>query len=304
MSASLLDTLGASAEQLTRLRSEKDHYVQTPPRRLPGMFVSPPYRGYQSRAARGSPAGPDERPDRWRARRTLLALIDLAGLVVLGILVFRSPWFTVEAIDLYGTDRVTPAEVARLGSIAGSNLFLLDPVRAADRIRVGTMARRVEVSRWLPNRVAVTIEERTAWAVWRTAAANYLIDEEGVVLGPTSQLPPLPSLFDVEHHVLDPGARVDASAITLAQQLREVLPARIGKRPVRFEYGRYGGVKAILEEGGEVRFGTADDLEYKIATLQAMLADAAAGNRTITYADLRLATRPYYRAAGPPQKSG
>ena len=121
------------------------------------------------------------------------------------------------------------------------------------------------------------------------------------MLGPTSELPSLPAILDVEQHVLDTGARVDAGAITLTQQLGELLPARIGKRPLHFEYGRYSGVKAVLEEGAEVRFGTADDLEYKLSALEAMLADAAAGDRAINYADLRFGTRSYYRVAEPPR---
>ena len=147
------------------------------PTRPPASFVTPPRRDYQLRSARRNPADPADRRNRRRLRRTLLVLIDLAGLIVLGILVFRSPWFAVEAIELHGTDRLTPAEVARIGGITGSNLFLLDPTRSADRIRAATMARRVEVSRSLPNLVTVRIEERTAWALWRTATANYMIDE-------------------------------------------------------------------------------------------------------------------------------
>lgn len=247
--------------------------------------------GRRDRAASGSRRG---------IRRTLLVLLNLAGLVLVGVLVFRSPWFAVETVTVSGLDRLPPEEVARLGGLTGVNLFLLDPNRAADRIRAGTMARRVEVSRLLPNQVAVTVEERTAWAVWRTRTANYLIDEEGVVLGPTSDPPPLPSIFDSERYLLDPGSRVDPSAILLAQRLSDVLPVRVGKRPTRFEYGAQSGLKAAFDGGWEVRFGGPEDLDYKLAALVVMMQDAAAGGRAMTSADLRFSTRSYYRASEGP----
>ncbi|HEX2172982.1 MAG TPA: FtsQ-type POTRA domain-containing protein [Dehalococcoidia bacterium] len=259
--------------------------------------------GTVRRETRGNAGGRteiDRAAVRRRGRRLLLCLVDLAGLALIGVLMFRSPWFAVETVTVFGIDRLPPDEVARLAGITGANLFLLDPQRAADRIRAATMAKRVEVSRIPPNQVIVIVEERTAWAIWRTQAANYLIDEEGVVLGPTPEMLALPAIFDSERHLLDPGSRVDPGAIILTQRLADLLPARVGKRPIRFEYSTQGGVKAVLDGGWEVRFGTGDDLDYKLSALVVMIQDATARGQTLTQADLRFATRPYYRAADPP----
>lgn len=236
------------------------------------------------------------RPVRRGLRRFLLVTADLAGLGLLVLLVFHSPWFTVESVEVNGVNRLTPAEVAQIGGISGQNLFLLDAQRAADRIRQATMARRVEVVRTVPNRVTVNVEERVPWAIWQTRAANYLIDEHGVVLGADPNPPPLPVLRDVERHLIDPGVRVDPSAVVLTQRLTDLLPARIGRRPVDFEYGPLGGLKVTLQDGLEVRFGTAEDLDYKLAALVVMLDDARSKGQRITFVDLRFGERSYYRA--------
>lgn len=245
------------------------------------------------------------RPVRQGRRRFLLVTANLAGLGLLGLLVFHSPWFAVESVEVNGVNRLTPAEVAQISGITGQNLFLLDAQRAAERIRQATMARRVEVVRTIPNQVTVNVEERVPWAVWETRAANYLIDQDGVVLGADPNPPPLPSLRDVERHLIDPGVRVDPSAVILTQRLSDLLPARIGRRPVDFEYGPLAGLKVTMQDGLEVRFGTADDLDYKLAALVVMLDDARSKGQRVTYADLRFGERSYYRTeAADPAPSG
>ena len=90
--------------------------------------------------------------------------------------------FAVQAVDVtgaYGAD--AHAIVAATELHVGDPIFAVDPARIRDRVEALPGVRAARVARLLPNRVAVVVETREAYALWQVEGALNVIDREGVV---------------------------------------------------------------------------------------------------------------------------
>lgn len=99
--------------------------------------------------------------------------------------------FAVQAVDVtgaYGAD--AHAIVAATELHVGDPIFAVDPARIRDRVEALPGVRAARVARLLPNRVAIVVETREAYALWQVDGALNVIDREGVVLAQADPMDP------------------------------------------------------------------------------------------------------------------
>ncbi len=99
--------------------------------------------------------------------------------------------FSVQAVDVtgaYGAD--AHAIVAATELHVGDPIFAIDPAEVRDRVEALPGVRSARVARLLPNRVAVVVETREAYALWQVGGALHVIDREGVVLAQADPMDP------------------------------------------------------------------------------------------------------------------
>jgi cell division protein FtsQ len=177
--------------------------------------------------------------------------------------------------------------VLEAAGVAGRPIWQVDPAATARAIERFPVVRRATVSRIWPNQVAIMIEERVPSAVWRSAAAEVVVDDDGVVL----DAPVMGGLVSVIHtdgrDPLAPGDRVDGDAVRLAMTIGAVLPVETGQRVARIEYSSSGGLDVVTDRGQRLRLGDGQNLDYKLNLWRAITAQARAERITPTEVDLR-----------------
>lgn len=152
------------------------------------------------------PFGPDRRYWRRRANRQVrkerrakaaVRLLGLAGahLAVVGLLLLAAArgWshlstsssFDVREIVVHGTERTTPAAVARaLTPLRGRNLVALHLDQVEALLRPDPWVARASIRRILPHVLRVDVIERVPTAVAVLEGRALAVDAEGVVIGP------------------------------------------------------------------------------------------------------------------------
>ncbi len=178
------------------------------------------------------------------ARRIGAALVAVAALAAI-FGAATSPAFELRQLDVEGA-RYTPTSAvdAALGLAATPhpNVFVLDTARlrrALLALPAVTDARlRVE----LPDRLVVRLAERQPILVWASSNERWLVDVEGVVMGPATPGDPatagLPVFADDRsgRRPLAPGDTLDATDLAVARRLGALTPKLLGSRAATFSF--------------------------------------------------------------------
>lgn len=205
-----------------------------------------------------------------------------------------SPQFQVARLWITGHRLVSPAEVEAAAGLGGQNVFLLRPGEVARRIAALPPVAQATVEVVLPDTVRVHIREREPAVVWQSTEDTFLVDDQGVVLVREPVPPPLPIVRDLRAGTPRPGDRVDADAVKTAVLLSGLLPPEEG-RLRRFEYHPDAGVEVPDLGGLRVRFGSSQDLAWKLGVLDAIRTRLTQDGVTASFVDVRFGGRPYYR---------
>lgn len=227
--------------------------------------------------------------------RLIGALLALASALALGYGLFH-PRFLVASVEVSG-QRALPADRAvRESGVLGQNLFRLDPAEVEARLTTVPYVQRVRVERILPNRVRLVIYERFPGVSWCNSASTqdrYLVDEDGVILGPEE--PGMPELIyivntDPEAAPLTVHGQVDAEAVRTAQRVFSRLFGDLGISLLPFEYEPGLGITAVAADGWRAVFGTAERLDEKVGKLALLLRNGT----PFVEVDLRKPNQIYY----------
>lgn len=152
-------------------------------------------------------------PDR---RRRLLFALLCAGLF--GAVVAANVWrgdLRVAAVEVRGNRIVPAAEILRRAAVPeGARLVEVDLFAARMRVEENAFIRTAAVSREVPDRIVVTVEERTPAAVLAASPLLYL-DAEGVILpaSASGEIVDLPVLTGFPRRELVPGRQTYNPAV-------------------------------------------------------------------------------------------
>lgn len=145
-----------------------------------------------------------------RAAPWILLLLIIIGLPALAVVGWdrglRSDFFNVVAVDVEGVEQTTVREVESAVGFTGSgiNIFTLDPELGRRRIERLPWIKSAVVTRVLPDRLRVVVEERRAHGVV-VRDGLWLVDADGNVFAPVDRDP-----------------RIDAPIISLPRVSRTV----------------------------------------------------------------------------------
>jgi cell division septal protein FtsQ len=232
---------------------------------------------------------------RWVVGRLLLAaggLVVLAGAAFGASWAFRSPRFAVQSVEVTGTERMSPEQIAAAASIPqGISLFALDARDAVSRLEALPLVRRAEVIRSLPNRVTVVVEERRPFALVNAGRLHW-VDEEGVDLGlePRAVALGAPVLSGLKPDDLGSGGHRSASdraafALSLLRLLLRAQGPLLGQIS-EIDMSRPEWPLLYTVDGIEVRLGS-DDWGAQLGRLQGVLQQLAATGESVASIDLR-----------------
>jgi len=206
---------------------------------------------------------------RRRLKRLTVALGVTAVLVAVPV-ASQTPLLDVDRVRVDGVAHTNAADVRRVARIdPGDTMVGVDADRAAERIEDLPWIAQATVARHWPGTIEIHVTEREPLAVVELAEGRVaLVDKDGRVLEVTRQPPAgLPEVTGVRGRVAEGEdlGRATRDALTVLRALGERLPGVVVSVSPDLD--------AALAAGGEIRFGSTDDLDDKIVAVETVLAD-------------------------------
>ncbi len=177
------------------------------------------------------------RQSAWRVTKVLVFLAFVGGVCYGAItgwkkLFWQNPDYALEDIT-FNTDGTLTREHARsaAGVKLGGNIFSYKVSAIREAIRLLPQVESVEVKRYLPNHIEVTVKERkpTAWLTAtpgekkpNAAAPTHLLDASGIVFQPRRvphEFKSLPVITGVQTEDLEPGKPIRKAEVLAALDL-------------------------------------------------------------------------------------
>lgn len=209
-----------------------------------------------------------------RRLRVLTASLSVAGLLVIGAGLTRSPLLNVDYVDVRGAEQTSRASLLRVTGLSGHPLMV--------EVHADRVVRQAEALPWVkeatarrkwPGTVRIDVTERVPVAVvpvdngrrWASA------DATGRVLSIATAKPPgLPAIGNVSQ-VGRPGSSLTSDA-SRSLQVAAALPPALQARVADVATGSAGEVELQLTAGGGiVRLGPPEGLDLKFGALMTLL---------------------------------
>jgi cell division protein FtsQ len=196
----------------------------------------------------------------------VVALVPLLLATVAWVL-WESPLLSVRTVQVDGVRTLTAAEVRQAAGLrTGTPLLRVDVDAAAARVRALPQVAAAQVDRGWPDRVVVTLTERTPVAVVDERGEHWLADAGGVLFETVTGDPPAGVVPVAVPH---PGPGDAATRAALAAVV--ALPAGVR--------GQVSGVRATtgqdvtlqLRDGTTVVWGDGGSARAKAAALEGLL---------------------------------
>lgn len=225
--------------------------------------------------------------------KKLIRGVVLLVITVLSLYHFtRSSFFSVQQIEAHGIKHLQSEEVIRESGVAkGMNLFQVDTEKAQKRLLTDPLVDGAKVRKHLPNRVVITIQERTPVALLLAGDAFLVVDSKGYCLEKTSLIGKqrLPIITGCRHWSARPG-----SLASKEPALLKILEAIDSSRVDFFsEFNIADGnqIVAYSRDGTPVLLGTTEDLSQKLRQAVSIAKGLEAGEE-LDYIDVRTVQAP------------
>lgn len=197
----------------------------------------------------------------------MLVVALVAGL---GWLTLRSPWATVQRVEVRGTHRIPAAVVhAEADGEIGHPLLLARTGDLRERIGQQRLVKSVTVKRVWPAGIDVTVVERVPVAAVPEGSRLALVDDDGVVIDRVAQEPAALPTIDVSL-----GA-AGVPALRSCLGVLDALPPAVRSTIKKIGARTGDGVWLTLKSGARVEWGSATDTPRKAEVLTALLKQKA-----------------------------
>jgi len=260
-------------------------------------------RSYRSRSrsvstkriqvVRGRPAEQNT-PELRRMAVQLLAAIVIAAGGWLGWEgyreIMRADVLQIAGVDVKGVKQLSEADIREIvGSFRGQNIFRADLDAAIRRAQANPWIKEASIHRRLPNRISMVFTERVPTVILDTGSAQFLMDDEGMIierLKRDAQAWHLPVVM-IKGLRARPGEQVLTDGVAEALNLITEISARGGWNladiTVRAESPE---TLSLLYAGREFKIGSGN-LAEKLRRLSEVMADVQQRGLEIAYVDLR-----------------
>lgn len=205
-----------------------------------------------------------------RRLKRFTVVLGVVAVVVAAAVATQTSLLDVDRVGIDGVGHTTAADVRRVAGISpGDTMVGVDVGGAAARIEDLPWVEEATVARRWPGTVEIHVTEREPLAMVEVAEGRVaLVDDDGRVLEVTRQPPAgLPEVTGVRGRIAegDELGRATRDALAILRALRERLPGVVASVSSHLD--------AALAAGGEIRFGSTEDLDDKIVAVETVLAD-------------------------------
>jgi cell division septal protein FtsQ len=211
------------------------------------------------------------RRDQGRRRlKRVTAVLGVIAVLVAALVATQTELLDVDRVRIDGVGHTAAADVGQVAGIdPGDTMLGVDADRAAARIESLPWIAEATVARRWPGTIEIHVTEREPLAMVEVAEGRVaLVDEAGRVLEVTRRPPAgLPKVTGVRGRIAE-GEELGSGARDALMVLRA-----LGERLFGVVDSVSSDLDATLADGGEIRFGSTDDLDDKTVAVETVLAD-------------------------------
>jgi hypothetical protein len=211
---------------------------------------------------------------------------------------YHSPWLTISNVEVVGAVGVPADDIERAAALENDSTFTVDLAAAEARVEALPKVRDATVAKLGWDTVRITVEERVAWGSWQIKDVKVPIDIDGYVLDGSPPPEGSPVIVEVEPgRSIQPGDRLDAGAIELADRLVRESDTAFGRHVQALLYPQSAGLTVVLaapevnKNALWVTFGDMRDYDFKVAALFVLMVQAAEQDLALNIVDLRFGNR-------------
>lgn len=206
-----------------------------------------------------------ERRRRTQKRIGVVAL--LVALIVFGVwAAYFSSWFTSDETEVRGIEVLSAEQVEQAAAVPqGEPLLRVDTRAIARNVAALPVVEEVTVRRAWPDRIDISVTERSGAAWLRKNKQNWLVDRHGAVFLRVKDKPKLPEL------TVD---RTDAETLAAAASVAADLRAHgrsLFDSTVRIDADSKDSVELRLDDKRIIVWGGAGETEEKLRVLRSLL---------------------------------
>ena len=217
------------------------------------------------------------------------AMILILASFAAAIFFFTDSSFRAAAPQVKGNDYVESELIRQQAHLAGRNIYLIDPAKAASKVETFLpQVQHAKVRLGLPNQVLIQVTERTPVLSYRRGGENLWADAEGRLFPATTELNTLPQLIDEDGSASRDGKNLNAGILTAIAEISTNIPG-INEFHYRNVYGLY----FVSPEGWNVYLGDGNNMSNKLSAWQKIRQQLLQENREIKAIDLRQYDRIY-----------
>lgn len=228
-----------------------------------------------------------------RYNRTL-GVFFLFLAVTAAFVLLRSPLFQIQQITVQGNITLSRDKIVDMSGLApGQNIFKVDLGAARARLLGLPAVKDCSVSRRLPDRVVILVQERRAAAALPVAGGLWLVDDDGVVIGPAGYRGlALPLITGAGRLVPQAGRQMDDAALHTALAVVRAWPGDLLARLAEIHVEPEGGITVYTLPGIPCRVGRAEELPRKGQLLQELLQQKTLPAHQVQYIDVSSTSLP------------
>lgn len=245
--------------------------------------MAAPRNGVTADAARNAASG---RPVGKRVLRFFAAIAFLCGVVSFT----KSSAFDVKSVTVTGSSVVPVSEIlSRAGVRTGGSIFTVNQSSVLDDLRQDPRIAAASVSVLFPDRVFVTVRERTAAAALHVPGGYVLLCSDGVAIAPAATPGALPALTvdRLDPSEVQAGTVVPSADARLGADVAASLPNDLRPDVAALRVDQAGEVILYTRDGIAVRVGAGDGLRDRLAQAAEVLAAVRSRGIRVEYVDLR-----------------
>jgi cell division protein FtsQ len=204
-----------------------------------------------------------------------------------------SPQFQVGQLTVSGVQLLTQAQVQSLAKIEPVSIFGLDPALIEERMAGYPEVASTNVVLALPNRVEITLVERSPMVEWDDAGRKWWLSEDGVAMLRMGEWPGAVRVFSstpVLSFGSDPTQAVISQDVLQAAVSLHRQSAEIGS----LIYDPQFGLGFEDDHGWSVFFGVDGDMAMKMMVYQSLAQEIERRGLRVRFVSVEDQTAPYY----------
>lgn len=202
------------------------------------------------------------------------------------ILYTKTSFFHISNIEVIGNEKITDEKlILASGIIIDENIFKVNLKMAKDNVFLHPYVKNVKINRKLPNKIIISVEERKEVAIINYVGSYVYIDEEGIILNILSEKKDEQTIEIYGLEINNPkiGDKLAFRDEDIQNKIFEFInnsrDLGLSSSYEKITIGENNHISIYIHDGGEVAFGTLDDVKYKLNFLISILNELEVKNQ-------------------------